>query len=107
MKILQGKKGLQICFFQVKRMKNFASGSAIQVVESSNITFGRHQETTSTEGTSSWEGEPSSTRMRLREKKKIDYSESPIEADSSGSEYQEKLKKVTYTNVFQLLYNYS
>jgi len=70
-------------------MKNFASGSATQVVESSNITFGRHQETTSTEGTSSREGEPS-TGMRLREKEK-----------------QEKLKKVTYTSVFRLLKNYS
>ncbi|CAG8470975.1 13651_t:CDS:2 [Racocetra persica] len=45
--------------------------------------------------------EPSSTVMKLRKKKKIDYSESPTEKKSSGSEYQEKqekLKKITYTN---------
>ncbi|CAI2182542.1 12681_t:CDS:2 [Funneliformis geosporum] len=42
-----------------------------------------------------------STGMKLRGKKKIDYTKSPTETNSSGSEYQEKPKKVTYTSVFQ------
>ncbi|KAF0517978.1 hypothetical protein F8M41_016822 [Gigaspora margarita] len=47
-----------------------------------------------TEGTSTRKGEPSSAGMRLREKKKVGYFESPTMTDSSGSEYQDKPKKI-------------
>jgi hypothetical protein len=41
MKILQGKEGItNMFFFQVKKMKNFASGSATQVVDN-NISYGK------------------------------------------------------------------
>ncbi|RGB28441.1 hypothetical protein C1646_819106 [Rhizophagus diaphanus] len=82
---------MKIGRLQVKKIKQF--GNHATQLNNSHIIFGGHQETTSTEGISSQEGEPS-TGMKLREKKKIDYTESPTEMDSSGSDYQEKPKKI-------------
>ncbi|CAI2193859.1 18317_t:CDS:2, partial [Funneliformis geosporum] len=77
---------------QVKKIKQF--GNHATQLNNSHIILGGHQETTNTEGISSQEGEPSSTGMKLREKKKIEYTESSTETNSSGSEYQEKPKKI-------------
>ncbi|CAG8442209.1 10325_t:CDS:2 [Acaulospora colombiana] len=67
--------------------------------------FGGHQEIINIEGTSTQEGEPSSAGMRLREKNKVCYIESPTVTDSSGSEYQDKPKKATYTVPSQVFHD--
>ncbi|CAB4400787.1 unnamed protein product [Rhizophagus irregularis] len=84
------RSGAKIENLQVKKIKQF--NHATQFNNSHNIMFGGHQEIINTEGTSTREGEPSSAGMRLREKKKVCYTESPTVTDSSGSEYQDKPK---------------
>ncbi|CAG8476978.1 14049_t:CDS:10 [Ambispora leptoticha] len=86
------RSGAKIENLQVKKIKQF--NHATQFNNSHNIMFGGHQEIINTEGTSTQEGEPSSAGMRLREKKKVCYIESPTVTDSSGSEYQDKPKKI-------------
>ncbi|CAG8597602.1 9468_t:CDS:10 [Ambispora gerdemannii] len=86
------RSGAKIENLQVKKIKQF--NHATQFNNSHNIMFGGHQEIINTEGTSTQEGEPSSAGMRLREKKKVCYIESSTVTDSSGSEYQDKPKKI-------------